>query len=284
MRLIIPSHVDVQTKKAKIVAKHLTYKVVKGDTLLRIAKKTGVKIASLRLLNGLKGNRIKPGQVLALNETVSVADETMRTAVATKFQAVNSDLLNELEFNESLATLSDIDGDRPIDLAKNLEDSSTSGISSLKKSAYSFLGTRYRFGGGLDCSSFVQQVFREQKINLPRTAREQFSVGSGVMRGDLQKGDLVFFQTYATYASHVGIYLGDRKMIHASSGRYRQVVISSMDTPYFLSRFLGGRRIVKDVPDTINFNELLQGVGEERASDVMTNDTLGVSLNMHNLL
>ena len=52
-----------------------------------------------------------------------------------------------------------------------------------------------------------------------------------------------------------------------------------MDTPYFLSRFLGGRRVSVDVPDAINFNELLQGGEEERESDVMTNDTLGVSLN-----
>lgn len=132
---------------------------------------------------------------------------------------------------------------------------------------------RYR----LDCPSFVQLVFREQKISLPRTAREQFSIGSEVIRGDLQRGDLVFFQTYAPYASHVGIYLGNRKMIHASSGRNRQVVISSMDTPYFLSRFLGARRIGKNVSDAINFNELLQGIEEEHESEVMTNDTLGVS-------
>ncbi len=285
VRLIIPSHVDAQTRKAKMAAKALTYKVAKGDTLPRIARKTGVKMSELRRLNGLKGNRIKPGQVLALNETLPAADEPVRTtAAATRLELVNRDLLNEQEFSDSLAELSDIDADRPVDLAKNLEDSSGPGVSKLKKTAYSFLGARYRFGGNsrkaLDCSSFVQQVFREQKISLPRTAREQFYVGSEVMRGDLKRGDLVFFQTYAPYASHVGIYLGNRKMIHASS-RDRRVVISSMDTPYYLSRYLGARRIGKNVPDAINFNELLQGVEEERESDVTNNDTLGLSLNVN---
>ena len=284
VRLIIPSHVDAQTRKAKMDARSLTYKVAKGDTLPRIAKKTGVKMADLRRFNGLKGNRIKPGQVLALNE--KLPDEPVRTsAAANRLQVVNRDLLNEQEFSDSLSELSDIDADRPVDLAKNLEDSSGPGISKLKKSAYSFLGARYRFGGNsrnsLDCSSFTQQVFRELKVSLPRTAREQFYIGSEVMRGDLQKGDLVFFQTYARFPSHVGIYLGNRKMIHASSRDHR-VVISTMDTPYYLSRYLGARRVGKAVPDAINFSELLQGVEEERENDVMTNDMLGVSFNLSN--
>jgi hypothetical protein len=101
------------------------------------------------------------------------------------------------------------------------------------------------------------------------------------MRGDLQKGDLVFFQTYANFPSHVGIYLGNRKMIHASS-RDRRVVISTMDTPYYTSRFLGARRIGKATPDAINFDDLLQGVEEERDGDVLSNDTLGLSVSQNN--
>jgi peptidoglycan endopeptidase LytE len=285
VRVIIPSHVDAQTRKAKMAAKAQTYKVVKGDTLPKVAKKTGLKMADLRRLNGLKGNRIKAGQVLALNEAIPAASESTRqVAAANRLQLVNRDLINERELSDTLSELSDIDSDHPVDLAKSLEEGAT-GITGLKKSAYSFLGARYRFGGNsrnaLDCSSFTQQVFRELKVNLPRTAREQFYVGSEVMRGDLQKGDLVFFQTYARFPSHVGIYLGNRKMIHASSRDHR-VVISTMDTPYYLSRFLGARRVGKSVPDAINFNELLQGVEEERDGDVLTNDILGVSLNLSN--
>jgi LysM repeat protein len=282
-RLIIPSHASTQNKKVRVVEKARTYKVAKGDSLPKIAKKTGVKMAELRKLNGIKGNRIKPGQVLALNEISQQADETPRMEpLANRLQVVNRDLLNEQEFTETLAELTDIDADRPVDLAKKLE-ATNSGVNTLKKTAYTFLGARYRFGGNsksaLDCSSFTQQVFRDQKINLPRTAREQFSVGNEVMRGDLQKGDLVFFQTYAHFPSHVGIYLGNRKMIHASS-RDRRVVISSMDTPYYLARFLGARRIGKVSSE--DFNELLLGVEEERDSDVLSNDTLGVTLNLNN--
>ncbi len=115
------------------------------------------------------------------------------------------------------------------------------------ETASDFLGIPYRFGGegaaGIDCSSFVQQVFREHQVDLPRTAREQINVGSEVAEGDLKKGDLVFFQTYASYPSHVGIYLGDGKMIHASSGK-GEVTISDMDSDYYRTRYLGAKRVV----------------------------------------
>lgn len=276
-RLIIPSHADSQHKKSIVTATQDTYKVSKGDTLPRIAKKTGIKMADIRSLNGLKGNRVKPGQVLIL----MAAETPTRSTSTNRLQLVNKDLLNEQELTDTLAELTDLDTDRPVDLAKSLESNQT--ISSLKKSAYSFLGARYRFGGSsrsaLDCSSFTQQVFREQSVRLPRTAREQFYVGNEVMRGDLKKGDLVFFQTYANFPSHVGIYLGNRKMIHASSREHR-VVISSMDTPYYLSRYLGARRMTNTTSDAINFNDLLIGVEEENETDILSNDTLGVSLNL----
>ena len=276
-RLIIPSHADSQQKKAAGSARQDTYKVGKGDTLPKIAKKTGVKMADIRNLNGLKGNKVKPGQVL----TLVAAETATRSAGTNRMQLIDKDLLNEQELTDTLAELTDLESDQPVDLAKTLEANQS--INSLKKSAYSFLGARYRFGGSsrtaLDCSSFTQQVFREQSVKLPRTAREQFYVGNEVIRGDLKKGDLVFFQTYARFPSHVGIYLGNRKMIHASSREHR-VVISSMDTPYYLSRYLGARRMTNTAPDAINFNDLMLGVEEENENDILTNDTLGVSLNL----
>ena len=276
-RLIIPSHAESQQKKASTTARQDSYKVSKGDTLPKIARKTGVKMAEIRNLNGLKGNRIKPGQVLIL----VAADTSSRSASPNRLQLINKDLLNEQEMTDTLAELTDLESDQPVDLAKSLETNQA--ISSLRKSAYSFLGARYRFGGNsrsaLDCSSFTQQVFREQSVKLPRTAREQFYVGNEEMRGDLKKGDLDFFQTYARFPSHVGIYLGNRKMIHASSREHR-VVISSMDTPYYLSRYLGARRMTNTASDAINFNELLLGVEEENENDILNNDTLGVSLNL----
>lgn len=283
-RLIIPSASadHANGTKVRVVEKARSYRVVKGDTLPKIARRTGVRVSDLRRLNALRGNRVKPGQVLALAPSAPAVDDTPRVQVAaSRFQVVNKELLNEQEYNDTLAELTDLDADRPVDLAKSLEH--TTSINQLKQTAYSFLGARYRFGGNsrtaLDCSSFIQQVFRDHNIKLPRTAREQFYVGTEVPRGDLRKGDLVFFQTYAQFPSHVGIYLGDRKMIHASS-RDRRVVISSMDTPYYLSRFLGARRI--GMVSMENFNELLAGVEEERDGDVLANDTLGVALTANN--
>jgi cell wall-associated NlpC family hydrolase len=116
----------------------------------------------------------------------------------------------------------------------------------LEEAALRLVGTRYRFGGssikGLDCSAFVQRVYSDLNISLPRTAREQFGIGTEIPPDEVRKGDLVFFQTYARYPSHVAIYLGDNRMIHASSAK-RRVVISNMDTPYYRSRFLGARRL-----------------------------------------
>lgn len=119
-------------------------------------------------------------------------------------------------------------------------------VEKISETAVQYLGTPYRFGGeggdGIDCSSFVQQVFHANRIDLPRTAREQINVGSDVAPGDLRKGDLVFFQTYASYPSHVGIYLGDGKMIHASSGK-GEVAISDMNSDYYRPRYLGAKRV-----------------------------------------
>lgn len=276
-RLIVPSHAEPQQKKAAVHTRQDTYKVLKGDTLPKIAKKTGVKMAEIKQLNRLKGAKIKVGQVL----TLVAAEAAPPPAGTNRLQLVNKDLLNEKELTDTLAELTDLESDRPVDLAKSLE--ANQAINSLKKSAYSFLGARYRFGGSsrnaLDCSSFTQQVFREQSVKLPRTAREQFYVGNEVVRGDLKKGDLVFFQTYARFPSHVGIYLGNRKMIHASSREHR-VVISSMDTPYYLSRYLGARRMTNTASDSIDFSELLLGVEEENDGDILKNDILGVSFNL----
>lgn len=268
-----------------------SYTVKKGDTLLRIARITGVSVNELRRINHLKSKHVKPGTQLALRrepvEEVKEAKENRETKpvkIAKVKSSVGADLFDEGEYERTLSELTSADQDKnSVDLSKNIDLSlkheRDENASLLKKKAFSFLGTRYRFGGsgrnGIDCSSFVQQVFREMNVSLPRTAREQYSVGNAVSPSDLQKGDLVFFQTYARYPSHVGIYLGGNKMIHASS-RDRRVVISTINTPYYLTRFLGAKRIAKINPDIFNFSDLLSGVEEEKLEDILSNDTLDI--------
>lgn len=106
-------------------------------------------------------------------------------------------------------------------------------------------GTPYVFGGetpaGFDCSGFVQYVFRQIGVNLPRTADVQYELGRKVSASELQPGDLVFFETYEPGASHNGIYIGEGKFIGANSGT--GVAIVSLAEPYWSARYLGARRL-----------------------------------------
>lgn len=114
--------------------------------------------------------------------------------------------------------------------------------------ARSWIGVRYRFGGsdekrGFDCAGFVRRVFATVGIDLPRSAATQYRHGCIVEMDELEPGDLVFFRnTYKRGVSHVGIYLGERMFIHAPS-RGRSVAVDSLDSPYFLRRFAGARRL-----------------------------------------
>lgn len=106
-------------------------------------------------------------------------------------------------------------------------------------------GTPYRLGGtkksGIDCSAFVQKAFVEAyKMSLPRTTRQQSKQGVEMSWSDAQQGDLVFFKTKrSTY--HVGIYLGNKQFMHASTSK--GVIISRIDNPYWASKFWQVRRV-----------------------------------------
>lgn len=114
--------------------------------------------------------------------------------------------------------------------------------------AMGLIGIDYKYGGtapesGLDCSGLVRYVFKEVSgTELPRTSEEISRVGEHVETQNLQPGDLVFYNTLRRAFSHVGVYLGDNKFIHAPS-RGGQVRIESMDVSYWKKRFNGARRI-----------------------------------------
>ena len=113
--------------------------------------------------------------------------------------------------------------------------------------ARSYLGTRYKFGGqskrGIDCSGFTQAVLKKHKVNLPRTASQQASIGRHINKKNLRKGDLVFFKnTYRRGISHVGIYLGNDRFIHASSSAHK-VTISKLSKAYYRKHYAGARRV-----------------------------------------
>ena len=115
--------------------------------------------------------------------------------------------------------------------------------------AESFKGVRYSWGqasrSGTDCSGFTTQVFRSEGVSLPRTSREQATIGNGISRDKLAKGDLVFFHTGRGHrVTHVGIYMGAGKFIHASSGGGK-VQVNNLSDGYYSNRFVTGRRVPK---------------------------------------
>lgn len=107
---------------------------------------------------------------------------------------------------------------------------------------------RYAWGGatpatGFDCSGFVQWVYGQFGISLPRTSFDQWNAGTHVSYSALQPGDLVFFTTGGVFADHVGIYLGDGNFISATTPE-QGVVIQNMGMAYWAQRFDGGVRLL----------------------------------------
>ena len=114
--------------------------------------------------------------------------------------------------------------------------------------ALGYLGTRYRYGAsgarGFDCSGFTSYIYRQHGISLPHNSAAQYRVGKPVSRSELRPGDLVFFRTRGSRISHVGIYIGNGKFVHASSARGR-VRIDTLTSGYYHQRYVGARRITE---------------------------------------
>jgi cell wall-associated NlpC family hydrolase len=112
--------------------------------------------------------------------------------------------------------------------------------------AMKYHGTRYRYGGtskkGLDCSGLISRIFDDLKMQkMPRASAAMYKKGTPVTLNELRPGDLVFFKnTYRRGISHVGIYAGRNKFIHANE-RYG-VTITKLSDPYYQLHYAGARR------------------------------------------
>jgi cell wall-associated NlpC family hydrolase len=264
-----------------------THVVRKGDTLGKIARSHHVSVAKIQEANALEGTRLSVGTKLVLpggtaqskrrkgssgkGERVTVPAPTpaeepppgaQLSLVDPQETTLPTDawqLPTEAELTELARAVKAADAAPPTVAATPDGAEAPKAAESIKdrllRVAQRMLAVPYRFGGttlwGLDCSGFVQKAFAFLDLGLPRTAREQFREGAKVAKADLSPGDLVFFRTYAKYPSHVGIYLGDNRFVHASS-RERKVTIESLDTPYYVKRYIGAKRLLLEEGDLQN--------------------------------
>lgn len=153
---------------------------------------------------------------------------------ATRGEKVEVNATNGLLFQASQAEFVELVHDNPAVTSRIL------------KQYASWKGVRYRMGGntrrGIDCSAFVQRTFHEQfGIDLPRSTAGQKYSGTHVAKNRLKAGDLVLFRS-GSNGRHIGIYLGDKRFVHASTSN--GVMISKIDDTYWKNRYREGRRVI----------------------------------------
>lgn len=113
------------------------------------------------------------------------------------------------------------------------------------RAALEQVGVPYRYGGnapgGFDCSGLVQYSYQRAGLNVPRTTTQLWSAAATIEQDDLRAGDLLFFRI-AGKMSHVGMYLGERRFVHApQSGR--TVSVASLESPFYRQAFVRAARI-----------------------------------------
>lgn len=183
------------------------------------------------------------GQLNALGYNVGSADGDFGEATANAISNFQRDRGLDVDGVIGMDTYRAIMG-RDMEVSRS--DNSSSIVRRIVQSSLRYQGIPYVFGGttpnGFDCSGFTRYVFAQAGIYLPRSADEQYEVGRSVSYSRLQSGDLVYFTTYESGASHVGIYLGNGQFISATSSR--GIAIARLDSGYWGDRYIGARRVL----------------------------------------
>jgi len=210
---------EIEASAGENDGEFIEYKVKRGDTIDKIATLFGLDKEDLIESNNLgapKNRKLPPGKTILIPKAIEEGEEEIVT--------LTNRLLKPWKSSEEKYML--------------------------VKVAKSFMGAPYKYGGntvkGLDCSAYVKKIYEIFDIQLPRSARDQFKIGSKITKEDLAVGDLVFFRTkrYAKYPTHVGIFIGDGSFIHSSSGHGRiGVKIDSLSSDYYSKAYTGATRI-----------------------------------------
>ncbi|ARJ39742.1 hypothetical protein SporoP8_13165 [Sporosarcina ureae] len=204
-----------------VAAASKTHIVQAGDTLYKISNQYKITVTELKRLNSLTSNNIKVKQKLIVENKVNSSQAVSST------NSLGSLSSNKPVTKPNVTTTSQALGQKLVDITQPL------------------LGTPYVWAGstpsGFDCSGFIYYAFNQADVKVPRLDTIGFFNRSLFIK-DPVVGDLLFFQnTYRPGISHIGIYLGDNKFIHAGT---KAIEIASLDSSYWNSRFMGFKRFV----------------------------------------
>lgn len=206
-------------------------------TLLLALTATGIATGSLTAKADDVNNTLTPAARLAAMNLI--AANAAAAAAAKDGQQVA---------NTGPATNTDAAPESRVQRAQKLLSNVTDKASDVVLGALNYIGVRYKYGGntpdsGLDCSGFVRYVFQDTtNFLLPRRSEEMSQVGERIAKTDLKPGDLVFFNTMRRSFSHVGIYIGGDKFVHApaTGGKIR---VEDLRESYWSARYNGARRV-----------------------------------------
>jgi peptidoglycan endopeptidase LytE len=199
------------------------YIVESGDSLWTIAEAHHTTVQNLKNVNNLTTNRIYDDQSLKIPPREQVKE------------------IEPAEEHESIARIKEV---------KTVNNQRQNVLDQ----AAEYLGAGYKFGATIDeapnlfdCSSFTQLVFQQNGIDIPRVSRDQASIGNQV--NELKAGDLMFFTNNELYSDgrvgHVGIYMGDGSMIHASSSLGVNITDNVLGNPYWGANYLFSKRVIE---------------------------------------
>ena len=136
------------------------------------------------------------------------------------------------------------------------------------ENAMTYLGVPYVYGGlsrtGIDCSGLTYLAAQSIRLQIPRTAAMQYDASKRIKDSERLPGDLVFFSENGKKVSHVGIYVGDGKMLNAvSSGSTTGVIISTLSSPYWVRTYYGAGRIIEDSSASLSVTQQGSSLSEE---------------------